>query len=126
MSEVTFVREDWRLFYNLATLGQKAGVPRSLLGALVVKELVDNALDAGANVQCGELPDGGIWVEDDGEGIDPEKIATLFSVNRPLTSTKLLRRPLRGALGNGLRVVVGAVYASGGTLRIRTRGKWIT
>lgn len=126
MQDITFIREDWRLFYNLATLGQKAGVPRSLLGGLVVKELVDNALDAGAKVDCGNLDSGGIWVEDNGQGIDPAKIATLFSVNRPLTSTKLLRRPLRGALGNGLRVVVGAVYASGGKLRVRTRGQWMT
>jgi hypothetical protein len=123
--DITFVREDWRLFLNLSTLGQKAGVSRSMIGALVVKEIVDNALDAGANVECGHLEDGWIFVQDDGPGLDPERIAQLFSVNRPLTSTKLLRRPLRGALGNGLRVVAGAVYASGGGLRVRTRGKWI-
>ena len=123
---LVFVREDWRLFLNLATLGQKAGVARHLIGALVIKELVDNALDAGAHVEVKEMDGGWMAVEDDGPGIDPDKIASLFSVNRPLTSTKLLRRPLRGALGNGLRVVVGAVYASDGQLRIRTRGKWAT
>ena len=125
-SPLVFVREDWRLFLNLATLGQKAGVARHLIGALVIKELVDNALDAGAHVEVKEMDGGWMAVEDDGPGIDPDKIASLFSVNRPLTSTKLLRRPLRGALGNGLRVVVGAVYASDGQLRIRTRGKWAT
>jgi hypothetical protein len=39
-----------------------------------------------------------------------------FSINRPMVSTKLLRLPTRGALGNGLRVVTGAVLASGGSL----------
>jgi len=37
-------------------------------------------------------------------------------------STKLLRLPTRGALGNGLRVVAGAVLASDGFLTIVTRG----
>src|SRR3712207_9128722 len=45
-----------------------------------------------------------------GDGIpgDDAEIAALFSINRPLTSSKYLRRPTRGALGNGLRVVAGA------------------
>ena len=37
-------------------------------------------------------------------------------------STKLLRLPTRGALGNGLRVVAGAVLASDGFLIVDTRG----
>ncbi len=45
-----FSRDDWTLFRNLNTLGQKAGVPKERLAALVIKELADNALDAGANV----------------------------------------------------------------------------
>ena len=45
----------------------------------------------------------------------------MFSVSRPLVSTKLLRLPTRGALGNGLRVVAGAVVASNGWLTVATR-----
>jgi hypothetical protein len=65
------------------------------------------------------------FVEDDGPGIagKPEEIAALFSIARPLISTKLLRLPTRGALGNGLRVVAGAVLASGGTLVVITRDR---
>lgn len=70
--EITFVREDWRLFLNLATLGQKAGVARHMIGALVIKELVDNALDAGAHVEIKEMGDGWMAVKDDGPGIDPD------------------------------------------------------
>src|SRR5262249_36167873 len=36
---------------------------------------------------------------------------------------KLLRKPSRGALGNGLRVVAGAVLASGGHLAVTTRNR---
>ena len=40
-----------------------------------------------------------------------------------MVSSKLLRLPQRGALGNGLRVVAGAVLASGGTLTVITRNR---
>jgi hypothetical protein len=66
-------------------------------------------------------------VEDNGRGIDgtPEEIAQLFSIARPLVSTKLLRLPTRGALGNGLRLVAGAVLASEGSLVVVTRNRRI-
>ena len=47
----------------------------------------------------------------------------MFSISRPLVSSKLWRLPTRGALGNGLRVVAGAVLASGGWLTVETRGR---
>ncbi|MEI7610138.1 MAG: ATP-binding protein [Rhodospirillaceae bacterium] len=120
-----FVREDWTLFRSVGTLTQKAGAPANRLRRLVLKELADNALDAGGNVLVGELPDGGYFVQDDGPGIGgtPEDIARMFSIARPLVSSKLWRLPTRGALGNGLRVVTGAVAASGGTLRVLTRNQ---
>ncbi|KJS85419.1 MAG: hypothetical protein JL57_18775 [Desulfosporosinus sp. BICA1-9] len=36
-----FEREDWKLFRNMETLPQKAGVPKSKLSMLVCKELAD-------------------------------------------------------------------------------------
>ena len=55
----------------------------------------------------------------------PDAIARQFSINRPLVSTKLWRLPTRGALGNGLRVVMGSVIASGGSLVVMTRNQRI-
>src|SRR5216684_209603 len=55
--------------------------------------------------------------------IAPAIVPKLFSVNRPLLSSKLRRLPLRGMLGNGLRVVAGAVAASQGSLVVETRGR---
>jgi hypothetical protein len=109
-------------------LQQKAGVPKEKLCRLVVKELADNALDEAGQVRVGGLSnDNGYFVEDAGRGIDgtPDEIARLFSIDRPLVSTKLLRLPTRGALGNGLRVVAGAVLASGGSLTVFTRDRCI-
>jgi hypothetical protein len=123
-----FQREDWTVFRTVEGLQQKAGVPLDKLTRLVLKELADNGLDNNAKVNVGELPNGrGYFVEDDGPGIDgkPEEVAALFSIARPMVSTKLLRLPTRGALGNGLRVVAGSVLASGGSLTVITHNRRI-
>lgn len=125
-----FEREDWVLFMSLGTLGQKAGVTQDRLAEVVIKELVDNALDAGADPALVEARyDAPIFVvRDHGPGIagTDVSIAELFSIRRPLRSSKLLRLPTRGALGNGLRVVIGAVIASGGGIEVSTRGRSLT
>jgi hypothetical protein len=92
-----FQREDWSLFRTVEGLQQRAGVPKDRLRRLVLKELVDNGLDNCADVRTGKLPSGGYFVEDDGSGIEPEDVASLFSIGRPMVSTKLWRLPTRGA-----------------------------
>lgn len=94
-------------------------MPKRILPRLVLKELVDNALDAGNDCTFG-LTGNGFYIHDDGPGIEPGIIAELFSINRPLVTTKMLRIPSRGALGNGLRVVCGAVIATSGSLSVET------
>jgi hypothetical protein len=120
-----FERPDWTLFRSLPTLAQKAGVPVGKLSRLVVKELVDNALDVAGTCNVEILGSGRFFVEDKGDGIpgSDAEIAALFSIGRPLASSKLLRLPTRGALGNGLRVVSGAVLGSRGSLSVATRGR---
>jgi signal transduction histidine kinase len=122
-----FERADWTAFRTIEGLQQKAGVSAGTLRRLVLKELVDNALDAGGNVTATRIDDGRYCVEDDGPGIpgEQEDIARLFCISRPLLSTKLLRLPTRGALGNGLRVVAGAVLASDGSLVVTSRNRRI-
>lgn len=119
-----FERPDWTLFRQIPTLSQKAGVPSQKLRRLVLKELADNALDVADAVSCGTTVDGYYYVQDNGPGLPPEDVQRLFSINRPLVSSKLWRMPTRGALGNGLRVVAGAVAASDdGELRVTTRNR---
>jgi len=119
-----FELEDWEKFRTLDGLSSKAGVPRDRIASLVVKELMDNALDTGSSCEVDLLEDcSGFFIQDHGPGLDPAKVADLFSFRRPLKSTKLLRSPSRGALGNGLRVVAGAVLATSGKLRVSTRGQ---
>jgi hypothetical protein len=110
-----YERDDWRLFLDPATLPQKAGCHPTNLRKVVLKELVDNELDLTGSA-------GLVWEESEkfwivygsSEGPLLSEIPKLFCVNRPLASSKLKRMPTRGMLGNGLRVVMGAVHALGG------------
>ncbi len=126
MSNYQIERPDWTLFSDLETLSQKSGVPVSRLRRLALKELTDNALDIAGAASITEDSPGCYVIEDDGPGIEgtPQEIARLFSIARPLVSAMLWRNPSRRALGNGLRVVSGALIASGGgELYVETRGQ---
>src|SRR6516165_8123535 len=56
--DLLYERSDWQLFLDLSTLPQKAGCQPRNLFMVVLKELVDNALDAGAKVTLKREPDG--------------------------------------------------------------------
>lgn len=123
--ELRFIRDDWKVFVDPSGLPQKAGCQPHDLRPIVLRELVDNALDVGAHVTLERVGD--TWIiTDDGPGIDPADVPWLFTVNRPLETSKRKRLPLRGMLGNGLRVVAGAVAASEGSLQVETRGRCLS
>jgi hypothetical protein len=116
-------REDWTLFRTVEGLQQNAGVSASRLRRLVLKEFIDNPLDEGASVEV-DNPDGSglaFFVADDGPGIDgePEEIANLFSIRRPMRSSKLLRLPRRGALGKPFTICDIPLAAHSPTERAR-------
>ena len=78
-----------------------------------------------ADAAMARTPEGGLYVEDDGAGLPGTDAGSCRALLRfpPAILSKLLRLPTRGALGNGLRVVVGAVLATGGQLTVKTRGR---
>jgi hypothetical protein len=119
-----FQRQDWTVLRTLDGLCRKAGASVYKLADVVIKELVDNALDVAGDCEL-TFADGVATIRDGGPGIegDDELIAGLFSLSRPLTSSKYLRLPIRGALGNGLRVVASAVGVTKGELRVTTGGR---
>lgn len=119
---IEFIRTDASLFLDPNRISQKAGTRKEHVRRMAIKELVDNALDAADNVTLTEIGLDTFVVTDDGPGIEPEKAVRLFSVTRDMISSKLIRRPTRGAVGNGLRVVTGAAFASGGSLVVASRG----
>ena len=131
-SDPEFTRHDWSIY--VSNLPQRAGVPLSDIRALVLKELVDNALDevdrigrpgAVALTQEGEHI---YTVTDQGRGFDdsPEELAHRFSIAKGMVSSKQWRKPTRGCVGNGLRVIVGAVVSGGGRIIVKTRNREVT
>ena len=132
-AELQFVSDDWSDYADLSKLPRRSGVTSTLLRRLVLKELTDNALDECDRVnQPGKatiFKDGPstYTVTDEGEGLNgtPEQIAGFFSLRRPKATSKLWRLPRRGAVGNGIRVIIGSVASGGGRMIIKTRGQKI-
>ncbi len=78
-SRLYCVWEDCELFTDPATLSQKAGCQPKRLRAIVLHEIVDNALEAGAAGTLNKVDDDRI-ISDKGPGIDPVEIPKLFAV----------------------------------------------
>jgi hypothetical protein len=120
-SPLIFERDDWRLLIEARTWPQKAGCEPDQVGRVIIKELVENGLDCGAENVTLTGDYGYCVITDDGPGIAAKDVLRLFAVNRPLLSSKLKRLPTRGMLGHGLRVVMGAVAAYHGKISVTSR-----
>jgi anti-sigma regulatory factor (Ser/Thr protein kinase) len=104
-AELRYTSDEWRAFVDPAGLQRKAGASWQDMPTLILREVADNAADAanGAGVwlESVVIDDCKWWlIEDHGDGIKPDQVARVFSVNRPLESTKHVRRISRGMLGN--------------------------
>lgn len=118
MPPITLVQEDWKRFMTPEGLSEKAGVPKHHFRKMIIKELIDNACDVGGGRL--RLVDSDLLeFYDDGPGIPLEAL----SIKRALISSKHWRLGERGALGNGLRAVMGALYCLGGHLVVHAKGK---
>ena len=118
------VRSEWVDFLSLLSLSRRAGAPAESLAIVAAKELLDNALDAsatGADYDI-DMEANSFTVQDRGPGLSEDEVKTLFSISRPSVSSKRWRLARRGALGNGLRVVCGVAFVSGGQVVVESRG----
>ena len=114
------VIEEWQEFLDAGGLTRKAGCCESDLPFMALKELVDNAFEYdGASFKI--EGDSTYVIEDWGPGLSREEIEHLFSIRRPMNSSKRWRRAGRGALGNGLRVAVGALRLVEADLSVASR-----
>jgi hypothetical protein len=133
-SDPQFKRPDHQIY--ISNLPQKAGVPYFKIRQLVLKELADNGLDemdtvgkpGEVTISQDEFANNVYTVTDQGRGIQgtPKEIAKVFCCDKPMTSGKQLRKPTRGCVGNGLRVIVGSVASGGGLIIVKTRDREIT
>ena len=102
----------------------QTGQPVHRFGNVVVKELLDNALDAceTAGVAAGDhghCRAGGdvqrVTVADNGSGIPPDVVARILDYSTLTSDKALYRSPCRGAQGNALKTIIGIRHALGVT-----------
>jgi len=111
-------------YFDARQLSTLAGVPASEFASVVLKELIDNALDAcetagvapeiGVEAREAKL-DGAISlaVSDNGPGLPPEVVRKVLDYNIRVSDKAAYRSPTRGAQGNALKTIIGIPYALG-------------
>jgi DNA topoisomerase VI subunit B len=111
-------------YFDARQLSTLTGVPTDEFANVIIKELVDNSLDAcetaGASPEISvAVGDGGtdgairIRVSDNGPGIPSEVVRRMLDYNVRVSDKAAYRSPTRGAQGNALKTVIGIPYALG-------------
>jgi hypothetical protein len=125
LERVTFSVSRAADFLETRALVSQTGQDESQFGDVIVKELLDNSLDAceTAGVQpdirvTATLSDDGcqrITVADNGCGIPPDVVGRILDFATLTSDKALYRSPCRGAQGNALKTIVGIPFALGVT-----------
>ncbi len=109
-------------YVDLRELQAQTGQARDQFAAVILKELVDNALDAcetagiAPRVTIDVTEDAGILqiaVSDNGTGISPETVKRITNFQTRTSDKAAYRAPTRGAQGNALKTVLGIPCALG-------------
>jgi hypothetical protein len=118
-------------FLSLSELEKQSGYDRDRWPEVIVKELVDNALDAceesGVPPEVSiEITDRCIVVTDNGPGMPPETVHGIVDLDRRVSSRESYMAPDRGAQGNATKVLLGMPFAlrpdAPGSLEIEAHG----
>jgi len=109
-------------YFSAPELEKQTGQPRAHFAAVVLKELVDNALDAAetaerlpaigieATVAGGDLH---LVVTDNGPGLASETLGRILDFASRTSDKAAYRAPTRGLQGNALKTVIGLPSALG-------------
>ena len=110
-------------YFDASELQAQTGRPKRCFGEVILKELVDNALDACETV--GVIPEIGIsfnsfdeklaiCVSDNGAGINEKIIDKILDFDTRTSDKAAYRSPTRGAQGNAFKTIIGIPHALGG------------
>ncbi len=131
LNRTAFTTERALEFLSESELTTQIGYGRKLWPLVLVKELVDNSLDAceSANIPAieisVELESDSFTVTDNGLGIKPEIIEGALDYTVRVSDKKYYVSPTRGQLGNALKCVFAAPFVidgDRGVVDIDTRG----
>jgi DNA topoisomerase VI subunit B len=124
LERTTFSASRAAEYFDARQLSALTGVPTDEFANVVLKELVDNSLDAcetagvppEITVTVGDGGTGGairVRVSDNGPGIPSEVVRSLLDYDVRVSDKAAYRSPTRGAQGNALKTVIGIPYALG-------------
>ena len=118
-------------YFSEKELAMQIGHPLPMWPVAILKELIDNALDAG---ECAgvtpdvvvELADDYFAVTDNGPGMPREVILRAQDISTRISDKALYVSPTRGQQGNGLKTVWTAPFVAcgegAGTVEVLARG----
>jgi len=114
-----FVTDRTQEFFTEAELAMQIGYGKALWPLVLVKELVDNALDACEMTDRAPeitvaLEKDSITVSDNGPGLKPEIITKSLDYSQRISDKKYYVAPTRGQLGNALKCVFAAAFVATG------------
>jgi len=121
-ARTTFETSRASEYFNVRELQAQTGQPRERFMTVALKELIDNALDAGEiagiapiiQIEIAETPPlVRMTVADNGTGIAPETVRRILNFQTRTSDKAAYRSPTRGAQGNALKTVLGMPCALG-------------
>lgn len=110
-------------YFDVKELQAQTGQPVNAFGEVVLKELIDNALDACESVGIDPIIHIGIAivdnrmriaVGDNGNGISEKVIANILNFDTRTSDKAAYKAPTRGAQGNAFKTIIGIPHALGG------------
>jgi DNA topoisomerase VI subunit B len=111
-------------YFNAKELTRMTGQPPRRFAAVVLKELLDNALDACENARVApeiavdiDRREAGtivIEVSDNAGGIPSELVTGILDFDIRVSDKSVYRSPTRGQMGNAWKTIFGIPYALGG------------
>jgi DNA topoisomerase VI subunit B len=125
IERVAFETSRLMEFCTERELVNQTGHQRSDWPLVVLKELMDNALDAAEEAECApeveinvtsnDLGGGQIVISDNGPGILPKTVRGILDYTVRVSSREAYVSPTRGAQGNALKTILPMNYVMGGS-----------
>lgn len=132
MTRATFTVSRAAEFFSEKELQMQMGASRSYWLPMLLKELIDNALDAceGADTSAEinvtvTVTDEFVQVQDNGPGIPPITVTNSLDYLTRTSSNNLYVSPSRGQLGNALKCLYAAGFVAHGTGLVEITAKGI-
>jgi len=123
LERTTFEMSRASEYFDVAELQKMTGLTQARFGEVVIKELMDNALDACESagvapnipLHAEEIDEDTVYivVEDNGNGIPPDTVRRILNFHTRTSEKAVYRAPTRGLQGNALKTVLGMPFALG-------------